>query len=34
MIGEIRSSLDTLRRQAGFFLGDSLYRQILDEAGE
>ncbi len=34
MIEEIRSSLDALRRQAGFFLGDNLYRQILDEAGE
>lgn len=33
-IGEIRSSLDSLRRQAGFFLGESLYRQILEEAGE
>ncbi len=33
-IEEIRSSLDSLRRQAGFFLGESLYRQILEEAGE
>jgi predicted nucleic acid-binding protein len=33
-MGEIRTSLDALRRQAGFFLGDSLYRQILEEAGE
>ncbi len=33
-LGEIRASLDALRRQAGFFLGDSLYLQILGEAGE
>jgi len=33
-IREIRPSLDALRRQAGFFLGDRLYRQILEEAGE
>ncbi|MFY9824717.1 MAG: DUF3368 domain-containing protein [Thermoanaerobaculia bacterium] len=33
-IGEVRPSLDALRRQAGFFLGDKLYRQILEEAGE
>ena len=33
-IAEIRSSLDALRRQAGFFLRESLYRQTLKEAGE
>ena len=33
-IAEIRSSLDALRRQAGFFLRESLYRQTLREAGE
>jgi predicted nucleic acid-binding protein len=33
-IEEIRSSLDALRQKAGFFLGDKLYRQILEEAGE
>jgi predicted nucleic acid-binding protein len=33
-IREVQSSLDALRRQAGFFLGDVLYRQILEEAGE
>jgi predicted nucleic acid-binding protein len=33
-IGEIRSLLDALRQEAGFFLGDSLYRQVLEEAGE
>ena len=33
-IEEVRSSLDALRQKAGFFLGDKLYRQILEEAGE
>ena len=33
-IEEVRFSLDALRRQAGFYLTDSLYRQILEEAGE
>jgi predicted nucleic acid-binding protein len=33
-IGEIRSSLDSLRQQAGFFLGESLYCQVLEEADE
>lgn len=33
-IEEIRSSLDSLRRQAGFFLGENLYRQVLAEADE
>jgi len=33
-IGEIRPLLDALRQEAGFFLGDSLYRQVLEEAGE
>lgn len=33
-IGDVRSALDALRRQAGFFLGERLYRQVLEEAGE
>ncbi|HEX3127256.1 MAG TPA: DUF3368 domain-containing protein [Thermoanaerobaculia bacterium] len=33
-IQEIRSCLDALRQQAGFFLGDRLYRDILEQAGE
>jgi hypothetical protein len=33
-IGEIRSLLDALRQKAGFFLGESLYRQVLEQAGE
>ena len=33
-IEEVRSRLDALRQQAGFFLGESLYQQILKEAGE
>ena len=34
MIEEIRSRLDALRHQAGFFLKDILYRQMLEQAGE
>jgi uncharacterized protein len=30
----VRPALESLRRQAGFFIGESLYRQILEEAGE
>lgn len=33
-IEEIRSLLDALRSQAGFFLSDSLYQQALNQAGE
>jgi predicted nucleic acid-binding protein len=33
-IEEIRSLLDALRHQAGFFLGERLYRQTLEQAGE
>ena len=33
-IPEIRPLLDALREQAGFFLSDSLYRQVLEQAGE
>lgn len=33
-IGEVRSLLDALRQTAGFFLGNNLYRQVLEEAGE
>lgn len=33
-IEEVRSPLDALRQQAGFFVGERLYRQILKEAGE
>jgi uncharacterized protein len=33
-IQEIRSRLDALRQQAGFFLGDRLYRDVLEQAGE
>jgi predicted nucleic acid-binding protein len=33
-IVEIRSLLDALREQAGFFLGESLYWQLLEQAGE
>jgi uncharacterized protein len=31
---EIRSLLDSLRERAGFFLGENLYRQVLEQAGE
>lgn len=31
---EIRSLLDALRKQAGFFLGESLYWQVLEQANE
>jgi predicted nucleic acid-binding protein len=34
MVEEVRARLDALRRQAGFFLGESLYRKILEQAGE
>ncbi len=33
-VKEIRPLLDALRQQAGFFLGDRLYRQALAEADE
>jgi len=33
-IEEIRPQLDALRHQAGFYLGEALYRQILEQAGE
>ncbi|MES1245288.1 MAG: DUF3368 domain-containing protein [Acidobacteriota bacterium] len=33
-IEEVRSRLNALRRQAGFFLGDRLYREVLAQAGE
>lgn len=33
-IEEVRSLLDALRHQAGFFLGERLYQQILERAGE
>jgi predicted nucleic acid-binding protein len=33
-VEEIGSLLDALRWEAGFFLADSLYRQVLKEAGE
>lgn len=33
-IQEIRPLLDALRQQAGFFLGDDLYRKVLEQAGE
>jgi predicted nucleic acid-binding protein len=33
-IPEIRPLLDALREQAGFFLSDSLYWQVLEQAGE
>jgi uncharacterized protein len=33
-IDEIRSRLDALRHQAGFFLGERLYQQVLEQAGE
>jgi len=33
-IDEVRSRLDALRQQAGFFLGESLYRDVLKQAGE
>jgi uncharacterized protein len=33
-IVEIRSLLDALREQAGFFLGENLYWQLLEQAGE
>jgi predicted nucleic acid-binding protein len=33
-IQEIRSYLDALRQRAGFFLGDRLYQDVLEQAGE
>ncbi|HEY2736937.1 MAG TPA: DUF3368 domain-containing protein [Thermoanaerobaculia bacterium] len=33
-IREIRPLLDALRRQAGFFLGESLCKKVLEKAGE
>jgi uncharacterized protein len=33
-IAEIRPLLDALREQAGFFLSESLYGQVLEQAGE
>jgi uncharacterized protein len=33
-ISKVRPLLDALRGQAGFFVGESLYRQVLQEAGE
>ncbi len=33
-IAEVRPLLDALRDQAGFFLGESLYWQVLEQAGE
>jgi predicted nucleic acid-binding protein len=33
-IEEIRPLLDALRHRAGFFLGEKLYRQVLEQAGE
>jgi predicted nucleic acid-binding protein len=33
-VTEVRSLLDALREQAGFFLSDSLYWQVLEQAGE
>jgi uncharacterized protein len=33
-IREVRPLLDALREQAGFFLGENLYRQVLERAGE
>jgi len=33
-IEEIRPQLDALREQAGFFLGDRLYQQVLEQAAE
>jgi uncharacterized protein len=33
-IDEIRSRLDALRQHAGFFLGDRLYQDVLEQAGE
>lgn len=31
---EVRPHLDALRERAGFFLGDRLYRDVLEQAGE
>lgn len=33
-VTEIRPHLDALRQQAGFYLGDRLYRDLLEQAGE
>lgn len=33
-VKEIRPHLDALRQQAGFYLGDRLYRDVLEQAGE
>lgn len=33
-IPEVRPLLDALREQAGFFLGERLYWQVLERAGE
>lgn len=34
LIRTVRPHLDALRQEAGFFLGDSLYRHALELAGE
>lgn len=34
LIPEIRPALDDLRRLAGFYIGDELYRSVLEDAGE
>lgn len=33
-LSEIRSALDGLKRRAGFFVADQLYRKVLETAGE
>lgn len=34
LVSAIRPCLDDLRHLAGFWLGDALYRRVIDEAGE
>ena len=34
LIDSIRPSLDDLRRVAGFWISDALYRRVIEEAGE
>jgi len=34
LIGNLQEPMDALRRRAGFYIGDGLYRRMLEEAGE
>lgn len=34
LIADVRSSMDSLITQAGFWIGDELYQRVLQQAGE